>query len=326
MKTRIPKSFYLLGVIALNLTVVAVPAQAPKFQTQENHVAWARAQLQERALNNREKIVLKNAALAKQELFRQYPDLNTPKELIKVALKEENFIYQNQIDPAVTKDLKFKVKKPFLTQRGIKEVIGVGVIDTDKNIKSDIVNINKGIEKLDGYIIKKGETFSFNTQIGPITEKNGFVNSLITDGGRTSTEVGGGVCQLSTGLFRAALSTGMDITERRNHSRVIPAYYPIGLDATIYQGQQDMKFTNNTPGDVMLHFVKSGEKIAVFLIGTDDGRSVEITRKEAYWSKGNLISKWRRVINTNGTVNDETFTATYRDASFASSKDLDEIL
>lgn len=327
MKFDIPKSAYLLGFIAFNLTIISVPAKAPVKEPPIHYKTWIKQQLEEKALANRPKAVIQNLEDFKNELFRYYADLTIPEALTKGLLKEKNFIYENQIDPKIVTGTETRVSKPFLRKRGIEELLSIGLVNTRLNLKSDLVNINKGIEILDGYIIRQGETFAFNEAIGPITKNNGFGESLITSNGQNSTEVGGGVCQLSTALFRAAMNSGLEIDEWRNHSRVIPAYYPIGFDSTIYQGQQDLKFTNNTPGDILIKFEVVDDHVAVYFLGSDDGRVVNVVRGNAGWERNQFVAKWRRVVERDEVVvDDRTFTAYYRDTTLASARDIEEVM
>ena len=88
--------------------------------------------------------------------------------------------------------------------------------------------------------------FSFNENVEDVTAANGFEDSLIIWGDRTAVGVGGGVCQVSTTVFRAAYEAGLPILERYNHGYVVSWYGEPGLDATIYTPSVDFKFRNDT--------------------------------------------------------------------------------
>ncbi len=129
--------------------------------------------------------------------------------------------------------------------------------------------------KFNGAIIEKGKEFSFNTVLGDVSTITGYVPGYVILNGKTVLGDGGGVCQVSTTMFRAALNTGLPITERHNHAyRVI--YYendqPPGMDATIYIPGVDLKVKNDTPAailiqteidpdNLLLHFRLYGKKI-----------------------------------------------------------------
>jgi vancomycin resistance protein YoaR len=68
----------------------------------------------------------------------------------------------------------------------------------------------------------------------------------------TVPEFGGGLCQVSSTAFRAAMNGGLPITQRRNHAYAVQYYAPQGTDATIYPGVVDLKFINDTPGDILI--------------------------------------------------------------------------
>lgn len=135
---------------------------------------------------------------------------------------------------------------------------------------------------MDGVLIPPGGEFSFNQHVGAIDETNGFVLGHAIIDGRTQLEWGGGVCQVSTTVFRAAFWAGAPITERNQHSFRISWYErfePIGMDAAIFTGPggYDLKFVNDTAHWMLMETVFDGvaETLTVDLYGTSDGRVVE---------------------------------------------------
>ncbi len=98
---------------------------------------------------------------------------------------------------------------------------------------------------LDGTVVPPGDIFSFNETVGPRTREAGFEEAIIIAGQEFVPGLGGGVCQVSTTLYNAALKAGMKITERSRHSRMIH-YVPIGLDAAVSYGVIDLKFQNTS--------------------------------------------------------------------------------
>ena len=90
------------------------------------------------------------------------------------------------------------------------------------------------------------DVFSFNRFLGPITAGNGFVNGLVIAGDRTEEGLGGGICQVSTTVFRSLYRAGLPVAERSPHSYQVGYYRPQGLDAAIYQPSLDLKFKNDT--------------------------------------------------------------------------------
>ena len=117
-------------------------------------------------------------------------------------------------------------------------------------------NIALGAGKLHGVIIAPGEEFSFNHHLGDITPEAGYLEGSVILGGATVTGIGGGICQVSTTMFRAAFGGGYAITERNSHGYRV-GYYEYagagpGLDAAIWQPDVDLRFQNNTPHHLLI--------------------------------------------------------------------------
>ncbi len=108
------------------------------------------------------------------------------------------------------------------------------------------VNLALAAEKIDGIIIPPGGKFSFNKVVGPRTEKCGFKKAGVISQGKVIPGLGGGICQVSTTLYRTALQAGLKIDERHNHSIYDGIEYAArGLDAAVAWGYKDFKFSNS---------------------------------------------------------------------------------
>jgi vancomycin resistance protein YoaR len=183
-----------------------------------------------------------------------------------------------------------QVTEANLHQLGIKELVAAGRSDFTGSAEYRIHNIGAGMNILHGILIAPGEEFSFNENIGSIDETNGFVKGYAIIQNRTQLEFGGGICQDSTTLFRAAFWAGLPITERWGHSFYISWYdkYGLGeqgngagLDATIFTGGPDLKFVNDT-GNWLLMQTASNPRTGVAEVafyGTKVDRQVTLTRK-----------------------------------------------
>ncbi len=125
-------------------------------------------------------------------------------------------------------------------------------------------NLQLAAKKLSGQTIKAGEEFSFNRTLGARTSKKGYRKATIFVQGEKRKEVGGGVCQVATTLYNAAKKAGFEITERHEHSRD-PGYIELGQDATVYYGQKDLKFINNTGDDYRIEITIGKENVRVEL-------------------------------------------------------------
>lgn len=128
----------------------------------------------------------------------------------------------------------------------IKELIGAGKSDFTGSSSTRIHNIKTAAKKFNGLVLKPEEEFSFTTILGEVDENTGYKEELVIKKNQTVPEYGGGICQVSTTMFRVALNSGTKITERHNHSYPVHYYNPPGTDATVYVPQPDLKFKNNT--------------------------------------------------------------------------------
>jgi len=164
---------------------------------------------------------------------------------------------------------------------GLVAMISEGKSDFSGSAPYRVTNIEAGLKRLDGILIAPGEEFSFNNAIGNIDAENGFVEGYAIIANRTQLEFGGGICQDSTTLFRAAFWAGLPITERWGHSFYISwydKYGPTGMDSTIFTGGPDLKFVNDT-GNWILMQAESNAKTGVASIkfyGTPTNRKVEL--------------------------------------------------
>ncbi len=140
-------------------------------------------------------------------------------------------------------------------------------------------NIEIGLSKINDTVVKPGETFSFKDALGTTTVEMGygfekqFLNGEVTKG------LGGGLCQVSTTLFRSVLSAGLPVIERVNHSFSV-SYYDVGLDATYSDPGPDLKFKNDTENPIVIKG-KTEDFSAVFEIyGISDGRVASTSEAE----------------------------------------------
>jgi vancomycin resistance protein YoaR len=195
--------------------------------------------------------------------------------------------------------LEVETKKPDVTNDninsiGIKERIAVSTTDFKGSPANRTENIKLGTKLFNGIILKPGDTFSAVKSLGRIDAESGFKPELVIKEDQLATEIGGGLCQVSTTLFRAAMNAGLDIAERRNH-RFRVGYYEarpavvdpedyvtlnaktlVGMDATIYDPLPDFKFTNDTGNYMLIQGRIEGTRLTFELFGTKDGRKTAI--------------------------------------------------
>jgi len=159
---------------------------------------------------------------------------------------------------------------------GLLTLLGSGESNFAGSPTNRRINIKIGATKLNGFLIKPGEEFSLAANIGDIDAPNGWVPELVIKNKQTVPEFGGGLCQVSTTLFRAAVNTGLKIIERHPHAYPVHYYDPPGFDATVYPPSPDLKFLNDTPGHLLLQSRIEGNKLIFEIYGTNDGRQVKI--------------------------------------------------
>jgi vancomycin resistance protein YoaR len=129
-------------------------------------------------------------------------------------------------------------------------------------------------------LFSPGEEFSTVGSLGTIDNSTGYLPELVIKGDETIPEFGGGLCQVSTTLFRSVMNAGLPVVERRNHSYRVPYYerdgegnfIGPGLDATIYDPWPDFKFRNDTSSHILIQGFVEGTKVTFELYGTGDGR------------------------------------------------------
>lgn len=185
-------------------------------------------------------------------------------------------------DPSVI-NLKITVTKPEVSDNdidklGIKELIGTAVTDFKGSTSNRVHNITVGASALNGVMLKPGEEFSTLSHLGTIDASGGYLEELVIKDNSTTPEFGGGLCQVSSTLFRAALNSGMKITARQNHKYRVSYYEPpVGMDATIYDPAPDFKFVNNFSTYTLIQSKVVGTKITFELYGTKDNRVVSVS-------------------------------------------------
>lgn len=165
---------------------------------------------------------------------------------------------------------------------GIKQHLGKGVSKYTGSNANRIHNVALATSTIDGTIVPAGQTFSFNDTLGDVSVFTGYKQGYVIRGNKTVLGDGGGVCQVSTTLYRAILNAGLPIVERHPHSYRVRYYeqesHP-GFDATVYAPGFDLKFKNDTGYAILIEAYADFENdLVVFdLYGTGDGRDVAIS-------------------------------------------------
>jgi vancomycin resistance protein YoaR len=187
-------------------------------------------------------------------------------------------------------------------QLGIRQMISEATTRFYGSSRERIHNIALGAARLNGVMIAPGQTFSFARSMGEVSERTGFKPAFVIMGDKTEKGVGGGMCQVSTTIFRAAYFAGMPIVDRAPHSYQVAYYRPTGLDATVFLPYRDFKFKNDTPGYILVQTAVWGSNLTFRFFGTKD-RSVAWTNP----SIANRIAAPRTRFIVDPTMGRQTF-------------------
>ena len=231
------------------------PAQDAKFEIRDGRVAAFQGSRQGRTLDR-----IATLAVAFTELASDIP---APVPLV-VATTE----------PVVT--------TVETNELGISEIIGVGRSNFRGSPQNRRHNIKVGAAALNGLLIKPAEEFSLLKALLPVDASTGYLPELVIKGNRTIPEYGGGLCQIGTTIFRAALASGLPITARRNHSYRVVYYEPAGTDATIYDPAPDFKFVNDTGSTILIQTRIEGDELIFEFWGRPDGRTTVQTKPRIF--------------------------------------------
>ncbi|MFQ9287907.1 MAG: VanW family protein, partial [Intestinibacter bartlettii] len=228
------------------------------------------------------------------------------KKLIEKAYKDKNY---------ETIALKVDVTQPKIKTEDLKSIDSVlaGYSTTfNSSIYGRSYNIALALKRC-STVVMPGETFSYNKATGPRTISNGFQNASVIVSGTYQDAPGGGVCQGSTTLFNAALLSGLDITQVRNHSKT-SSYVPRGRDAMVNDSDSDFKFTNNFNHPVYISAYAGGGQASVKIYGSSQDKVSVSIKTDNFIYNGLPGAKTYRTITKNGkSETKHIYTAVYQE-------------
>jgi vancomycin resistance protein YoaR len=129
-------------------------------------------------------------------------------------------------------------------------------------------NIQLAVEAINNHVVFPGETFSFNQVVGKRTAMKGYLKAKVIVRGEYAEDIGGGICQVSSTLFNAVDSAGLQIVQRFSHSRHVP-YIPPGRDATVSWYGPDFEFKNNYNQPILIQAKTMGNLLIILLFSSD---------------------------------------------------------
>jgi vancomycin resistance protein YoaR len=210
---------------------------------------------------------------------------------------------------------KAKIHLADINKYGISQRLTRGESTFPGSSKNRRANIQAGADQVKGTLIAPGAIFSFNDALGDVTAEKGFKPELVIKSTGLAPELGGGICQVSSTVFRSAYLGGFPIVERKNHSFTVRHYGPYyGTDATVYSPILDLKFRNDTANYILVWAEFPNEDTLVFdIYGKDDGRNVQVFTPEYYDRKsdGSMKTTWRREVTLNGLTRKDVVKSVY---------------
>ena len=238
--------------------------------------------------------------------FKIYP------EVIGISFDKEfaqKLLEKNQ-DEYVIK-LNYTYPKITINDLGIdtfKDKLSFFSTNYDMSNKDRTTNLELAAEKINGTILSPGEEFSYNTTVGARTISNGYKEAKIYSNGKVVDGIGGGICQISSTLYNAAMFANLNITTRYNH-QFLTSYVAPGRDATVVYGVKDLKFINNRSYPIKIEMKISNGIVYCSFYGIKenteydvsfDTQTVSVTEPEVKYEYDNSLSHAEQKIKQSG--------------------------
>ena len=222
-------------------------------------------------------------------------DVNEVQQIIDSEVKEEYKVALKITNPEVSiNDIGLDAFPNLLAEFSTKY---------DAGAKNRSTNLKLASDKINGTVIMPGEVFSYNKVVGKRTIEAGYKEATVYENGQVTTGLGGGICQISTTLYNAAVGANLDITSRRNHM-FTTSYVPAGKDATVAWGSTDFKFKNSREYPIKIESTVSGgiAKVRIYGLKTDNEYNITIETSTVKSTSKNLIVDSYKVYRQNGKV------------------------
>ncbi|MDQ4483578.1 VanW family protein [Bacillus cereus] len=188
-----------------------------------------------------------------------------------------------------------------IQEMGIKEVIAEYSTPMAGRNGNQSFNVNKSANTLSGVIVAPDETFSFNGRVGVTDAAHGYKSAAVYSQGKVIQSAGGGVCQVSSTLYSAALRADLGIVSRSNHSMPVN-YLPLGQDAAVADYGPDLKFKNNTGNHIYIQAFSNGGSITTRIFGTNTGKNVEVSSQVISRTNDKITAVTYKKVTQNGEV------------------------
>ena len=250
------------------------------------------------------------------EIHKDAVDARYDAETHIVYPEENGLDFDISLDEAKTKiaeipqecTIPLKVLRPNITTNMIgmeafPDVLGSFSTKYPVSNKGRTTNLKLAADKVNGTVLLPGETFSYNSVVGERTIAAGYKEAAVYQDGQVVQGLGGGICQISSTLYNAALYANLEIVERRNH-QFVPSYVGAGRDATVVYGSQDFKFKNNRNYAIKITCSVEGGVASFNIYGLAEENEYEVTISSNITSRNanSFTSATYKTLKQNGEV------------------------
>ncbi len=214
----------------------------------------------------------KNATIVRQNgAFTVTPSVIGKTVDVEATKQALNAAFANGLKEPVTVNAVVAEVKPAITTEDlstIQDVLGTFSTNFSSSGASRSKNLKVGSGKINGHVLMPGETLSGYDCMHPFTVGNGYATAAAYENGQVVDSVGGGVCQIATTIYNAALRAELDISQRQNHSMVV-SYVRPSEDAAIAGTYKDIKLTNNYSTPIYVEGYTSGKTLTFTIYGKE---------------------------------------------------------
>lgn len=190
---------------------------------------------------------------------------------VEATIRKLGDALSNGLDEPVYVEAETEEIQPVKTTEmleSIRDVLGTFTTSFASSGASRATNVRVGSGKINGTVLMPGETLSGYETMGPLTVANGYANAASYANGLVVDSIGGGVCQISTTLYNAALLAEMEITQRQNHSMIV-TYVEPSMDSAIAGTYKDLKITNPYDTPLYIEANSEGRKLTFTIYGKE---------------------------------------------------------
>lgn len=184
-------------------------------------------------------------------------------------------IISNECELAIPEDNTFELASEVLEPRGseeefaaVKDLLGTFSTDYSFSAKGRKQNVENGVDKINGTVVFPGDELSVYVLTAPYTKDNGYGVGYAFQDGESVESIGGGICQVATTLYDAALYAELEITKRMPHSMTV-TYGGLSADAAIAGTYKDLRFVNNTDAPIYVEGTYNGGWLTFNIYGKE---------------------------------------------------------